>query len=369
MKRIFLSLRELGLFAVMCMFVTGLSAQRVSKYLKECRIYAQEDKYGIAFRGKPVISPAYEKIVSLTDHVFRIKENGKYGLLSAGFSKRKGHERRLPHAVAEEEIEGGKYYISFFLSEPCVYDRIELWQDDYMLVCKGEHQGLMNKYGDRIIPCKYDGITRRENVYYVKAGGVQGVYNRYGDVIVPCRYTEIEWTGNVYKVREGNKYGVINKYGDRIVAPVYTVVENKDEVYWVEDGEKRGIINRYGDIIVPCRYSEVVWDGNTYSVSENNKYGIINKYGNVIVPCEYGKLTKIREVYFVEKEGLHGVYDRFGNRLLSCKFDSINLLRDGKFLTEQGGRKRLYNRFGHLISDYSEGSVYYSTSDQEQEVK
>lgn len=85
MKRIFLSMRKLWILSVMWLFATGLSAQNVNKYLKDCEINKDNHKYGIVFRGKQLVTPAYDEITPLTDYVFRIKENGKYGLLNIGF--------------------------------------------------------------------------------------------------------------------------------------------------------------------------------------------------------------------------------------------------------------------------------------------
>lgn len=369
MKRFFLFIRKLWVVTVMCLCVTGLPAQNVGKYLKDCEIYNEGHKYGILFRGQPMISPTYDEIVPLTDYVFRVKERNTYGLLSVGFTNERDYRGKPSHVIAEEKIKGSKYYIFFFLSEPCIYDRIELMRDGYMMVYKGEKRGVVNKYGSRVIPSKYDEITRKENVFYVRSGDRQGVYSRYGDVIVPCRYTEIDWNGNAYCVRDGNKYGVISKYGDRIVPTKYDKITRKENVFYVTLGDLQGVYNRYGEVIVPSRCSKISWDGNVYWVQQGDRSGIINKYGEVIVPVQYDKVTKIKDTYCVEKGNLYGVYNRYGNRLLSCTYDSIDFLRDGKFLAVKGGKKQLYSRYGTLISDYSDKAVYYSTSDKNSKVK
>lgn len=363
MKRIFLSMQKLWILSVMCLFATGLSAQNVSKYLKDCEINKDNHKYGIVFRGKQLVTPAYEEIIPLTDYVFRIKENGKYGLLNVGFMEEDNWGGGRSRLLAMEKIEGSRYYIYFYVSETCIYDRIELYDNRFLMAYKGDSKGLMDKYGNNLIPCKYNEITRKGDVCYVSRGNQQGIFNRYGKVIIPCQYVEILRKGDVYYVWDGNKYGVINKYGNKIVSPVYSNIEKKGESYWVYNGDKQGIINRFGNVIVPCRYSEILTEEGMYRVCLDSEYGIINKFGNVIIPCQYDEVAKIKDNYCVKKAGLYGIYNRYGNRLLSCTFDSINFLRDGKFLAVKDGKQQLYDKFGNLLSDYSEGSVYYSTSD------
>lgn len=364
MKQIFSFVQKLGILGVMCLLVTGLSAQNINKYRKDCKINSENQKYGIVFQEKQLVPFIYDEIVPLTQHVFRVKEKDKYGLLNVGFEKQENCLRRIPRLIAQEEIERSKYYIFFFLSELCIYDSIELCCNNFISIYQGENKGLMNRYGDKVIPCKFNEIICRENVYYVRRQNQQGVYNRYGDIIVPCQYTRVVWQDDVYYVQEGRKYGVINKYGDRIVPCKFDKITREGNFYYVNQGNRQGIYNRYGDVIVPCQYTGIVWEDDVYYVQAEKKHGVINKYGNVIVPCQYDGLTRIKTYYCVEKRDLYGVYNKYGNNLLPCTFDSIDFLRDGKFLTLKGGKKQLYNSSGSLISDYSKESVYYSTSNK-----
>lgn len=337
MERTFLFIRRcVVLTAAMCFCISGLSAQNLNKYRKDCKINSIDDKYGIVFQGKQTVAPRYEEIVPLNEYTFRVKENNKYGLLGVGFAKRKdliGGGWRL---LAVEKAEGSEHCIFFFISESSVYDRIELARDNSIEIYKGQNKGLVNKYGDKLIPCKYEEITREEDIYYVSQGKQLGVFNRYGEVIVPCSYTGISRVKDVFYVRKG---------------------------------EEQGIINRYGETIVPCCYAEILQEGEMYQVSQHGKYGIINRYGKVIVPCRYDQLTNIKTNYLVKKGHLYGVYNQYGKALLSCTFDAIDFLRDGKFLAKKGGKKELYNAYGTFIADCSEGSVFYSTSGGKQEAE
>lgn len=304
---------------------------KCKKFLRDCEINSVEQKYGIVFQGKQIIPPEYDEILPLSEYTFRVKENNKYGLLGAGVAKSKDLVGRGMRVLAIEKAKESEYCIFFFLSEPRIYDRIELNPNNSITIYKGKSKGLVNKYGDKLIACKYDEITWKEDVYYV---------------------------------RKGNKQGVINKYGNTIAAPIYSAIEKKGTVYWVNDGDKQGIINQYGKMVVPCYYSVILPEGEIYRISENSKYGIINKYGKEIVPCRYDRLTKIKTNYLVKKGNLYGLYNRYGKMLLSCTFDSIDFLRDGKFLAEKSGKKQLYSAYGKLIADYSEESVYYSTGEE-----
>lgn len=89
---------------------------------------------------------------------------------------------------------------------------------------------MLLRDGSEILPLRIDaslslfheGQNGQPDLYYAVQGGKAGIVTTYGDFVVPCVYDEItkDASGNYYLIRQGDKYGAISLKMTEIIPPV-----------------------------------------------------------------------------------------------------------------------------------------------------
>lgn len=209
-------------FIVFVFCLSTLSAQSYN-YSKDCKIIQENGKYGIAFQDQPAIPCEFDVITILGNSLYLVKKGTKNGLVCVHYYNNK-HLRRNKSDHFFYPVKKG--YISIYQCLPCEYDIIESLGNGQLQLVQGPRQGIVNYYGNIIIPCKYEKIETLGQNFLVFSGGRQGIYNHFGNTIVPCKYTSIEY---------------------------------RDHNYYVSDGPLKGVLNYYGNTIIPCKYSNITF--------------------------------------------------------------------------------------------------------------
>lgn len=193
--------------------------------------------------------------------------------------------------------------------------------------------GLINEFGQLVIPCEYYNIWLIQFPYFkienFKHSAMNGQYwgrKNYGvyDIekqfeIVPCQYNSVEFEINgLSKVILNGKEGYINENGLLLFkrGSIQSYV-NYDMIYDRVDGfftccksEKKGVIDCNENIIVPCKYYSISefendlaiisvlfehfenydFKQNEWIYEDKYKYGIIDNKGHEVVPCEFDEI-------------------------------------------------------------------------------
>ena len=149
--------------------------------------------------------------------------------------------------------------------------------------------------------------------YWTDADGIQrikdddsylyGLLDKYGNVIVPCKYDMI-----IHFDEDVRLAAVCSPYG------------------------KWGYINTSGKEVLPCEYEHV--DDRFYCgralVKKYGKYRYIDKYGDLKIQCEYDEASFFwDEMAAVKKNGVWGIITPFGHQKFSMTYDAIYVLGDG----------------------------------------
>lgn len=299
--------------------------QRHDDYFEKCQIVEQNGKFGILLENRLSVPYEYDEIIPQPDSFFKVKKGQKYGIITYFYSRDK-FRFSMGNDAAIFPLKRG--YVLLQLALPCQFDKIEDFDDQYLLLRREGKLGLANHYGSLLIPCRFDKLESRDNSIWVTAADKHGVYNRYGSTILPCQFEKIEFRDNVYYVVRDLNQGIYNRYGSVIIPTQYTDIREAGNTFWVEKGELKGVVNRYGSTIIACRFNEISRKGENYYVSREGKYGVFNRYGSKILPCN---------------------------------FEKIECMANGQYIASQGGNKKLYNAYGSFLGGYSEANVIYST--------
>ncbi|SMO60356.1 WG containing repeat-containing protein [Saccharicrinis carchari] len=214
------------------------------------------------------------------------------------------------------------------------YDKVWEIEEGYYRVMDNGKIGLINQWGDVIIPCENDQVWNLRdngNVRVLKKGKL-GVYNTNGDVVIPLLYDMIwDFEEGRARVLRNGKVGYVNAYGNEFIPCKY------DQIWGFEDGKARvllngktGYVNLSGYEFIPAQYQKI-WpfeDGRA-KVLKNGKMGYINLQGVEIIDCLYQHIGDFEDgVARVIKNGEISYIDIRGNPVNSIKAADLKTTPD-----------------------------------------
>ena len=243
-------------------------------------------KYGVINgEGETVIPFSYDKIINVSDRVFRVYVNESSCLINTDCLLLDDNNIVLPDFVQ-------KYALAIKLD------------DDSFIVANDGLIGLLRDGKERI-PCKYYSISLYDESHLqVKKGPhFTGLLTLSGDIIVPVEYLEVgRMSNNLF-------------YGRRIGWDFYTfdgrlschinyrvkIEKFKNDVFILDFGENKFMANLFeGSICLSKNYSEnlisIEYDSygpfinDLCQVNKDHAIGFIDIDGNTIIPCEYDSI-------------------------------------------------------------------------------
>lgn len=191
-------------------------------------------------------------------------------------------------------------------------------------------QGVVNQYGEVIIPMDYDSlislsITNQD--FLVKVDKFYGVIDQSNEVVIPC---ELEEFCKGCIIGSENGEGYIDDDGNIILKPVYDGVKkvtlNDEEVFVIRSGQKSAIVDKDLEYVMPYRFYDIDVYYNYLLVTEYGKKGVYKVDFTEVVPIEYDRIIMHEDFIFViEESNDKGVYDYNGNLLLEVKYPQITI--------------------------------------------
>ncbi len=189
------------------------------------------------------------------------------------------------------------------------------------------------------VPCSYDSIRSLDDgqeVLEVKIGEKYGLINLYGDILLPVSYDRIDvFENGAYWTRKGDVSRLYDKGGALLKQGSYSYIDYNDSCYEVhnndEDKSATGYLNARGETVLPaldycthynytCPGTEILYD---------------NDYVNVKDCCA------IIQTRNVEKEELPDCL--FYNNITPRAFPFWKFLKDGSFVADsRGDRNTVY---------------------------
>ena len=187
---------------------------------------------------------------------------------------------------------------------PCEYSDIRSQEhSDLMMVMKGDLAGFMNRQLEWVVPPKYNAVfwyeMERDDFFEygmivaADADWNYGVVDSTGREILPCRYKWVNIVGPDHILVKDDHYGAINRNGDTVIPFVYPSLRplyDSDGRYFevMNQDKKYGVISNTGQEILPFVYEEVSGcDKGFFSVSQNGKWGVVDSLGNIVIPLKY----------------------------------------------------------------------------------
>lgn len=231
----------------------------------------KDGKWHFINRQGQMVSPPFDEINELSNQVYVVKLNGKYGALNHF-----GQQIIEPRFEKLGDFKNGFAYFNE--------------NGKYGFVSK---QGQVNK-------ARFDWISDFDDnlVAVFKLNEKYGLINAAGTEIHPPEFDQIVKTGSdIHLVIIGNNYGFFSsEEGCYLSAVAYDYLKEKPASFYTDGtilkfikDEKQALADRNGRVHINYgAYQEVNFLSNgLMRVKQKNKYGYIDKKLNVVIPYKY----------------------------------------------------------------------------------
>lgn len=291
-------------------------------------LFARNGKWGVAnLEGVELIPPYYDTIQNWNTTVYRVKKDGKWGLVD------------INNNMLTELKFDGIGDLKNGTAPATIAHPTKTWKTVH---------GLIDESGAKLVSQK---LNQNDGRVLVETFELWGIMTANGDYIVPCIYDEIQpWAANLYRVKEDNKWGVLNVEDHSFLLPtkydsisalnggiakvVFANVESSidmngnevaQEVIELQGGLKKtkiagkwGIIDANGVEIIKHQYDEIGSFRSRLIGFINN--GVIKLRGSYIyiIPMS-GK--------FVESDERHRLYFDIGGVKFAMHYEEIKRAR------------------------------------------
>lgn len=231
---------------------------------------------------------------------------------------------------------------------------------------KKERWGIVDYNGELLLPCIFDKIDGFENgKAKVYNGSVCGTINEFGkEEYEIIRRNDVI----VYKSPLLNKYGLMDSNNQPLTKPIFSSIGDfSNGIAKVCDSYRYGIISESGNLIIPCEYEDtMVLPYRYFALKKDQKWTIANSEGDFITNQVYDQIGNYNDkTIYISQNRKWGIINYNGDILVPFHFDEIGEFFDGKaqirigynigYIDEQGNE--IYN-----ISTIDDGYLLYKSS-------
>jgi hypothetical protein len=276
-----------------------------------------------------------------------------------------------------------------------------------MVECNGKW-GMVNRHGNPVIACEYDGIEFLENtgnqivrVYVqepkyglvdtlgqlrvdavyeelgsfsegrlaVKRNGLWGFVDAEGLEVIPCRFREVlNFSEGLAAVKVGRQWGFIDKQGDAVIEFKYTKAGNfKAGLAWASTVEGTGYLNQQEQFVIPPKFEKAFdFTGEVARVVVEGKYGLIDRQGNFVTKPRYTSIEAFNRhglaIVGYSKDWLrYGVINQRGDLITNQSYNEIQPFSEGLAVVKIKERYGFVDTTGKLVisANYSKASSFH----------
>ena len=193
--------------------------------------------------------------------------------------------------------------------------------------------GVINNFGEKVFSVfdRAYPIDEVAGYYDVTQKNKHGIINKYGDVILPLTYLSLKYhTNKVIWAQDSlsKKWGLM-RFDATIVLPfIYDDINIAEDGYFVCKDERWGTVDLDGRVIVDTKYRIVAKVSKSYDNPDNTlafddlDY-LYNNYSIVVIGNDYeGRKYGIVNTHFVKDLRSHTITIAF-KEIIPCKYDAI----------------------------------------------
>ncbi|MEK7256486.1 MAG: WG repeat-containing protein, partial [Bacteroidota bacterium] len=266
-------------------------------------------------RGQ-LICEGYEDCSFINSHLFKIKQNDKWGITD--------HYRNLLVPTEYDAIDRQGAELKFVLKKA---GEATFWTAPAHLAEKKREAPGGQKKETETMPGR---ILVRDKA---KTNSKYGFTDLAGDTVVPAIYHfahHYKEAGLSYASLDGKSWGVIDKSNKKILDFAYGKPRwfPPDMRLPVRKGDKGGVIQLpEAKIIVPFEYEDLVPirdNPNAFLVMKEKKWGIVDAAGKIILPLDYEYIGENNHrTLAMKKDGLVGTWSPISGKVVSPVYKKV----------------------------------------------
>lgn len=230
-----------------------------------------------------------------------------------------------------------------------------------LLVSDGNKWGVLDKFGNSLIPLEYDRIAKLDDCQYFKCekDKLEGIISNSGKLLVECKFDKILGLNNdhlVYHVKSIG-YGILNLYdkSDRVLEFSEVTYLGYDLI-GVSEGRRWGVANIVSGAVSEIKYDEriKVVTPELIEVSIGMETGLISLVDGNIIPCIYQRIEIIGEGRALASERAYPyrtkLYDlNLKKELLEVNHRFVHVISESLIEVDEEERYILYDFDGNLV--------------------
>lgn len=341
--------------------------------------------YGLVDSSGSILIPVkYESMVRVTDHLYIVQMQQKYGLVNEYDKEITAVKYDILYEYEKGFIYGEfgcekKWMVSMYPRylymhcsncSKCFVDKtgrefsfleteaqvdfkgpMSIFYDNncWFIDSSGVKFGLDNTF----FPNEYVNFFHKQKITIATYSGLKkhnvwGWVNNQGNKV----FTKFKWIGDFYQgfaiVEAKGKFGVINRWGKLVIPLQYQYIDNfesypvkavlKNELIFIDTTGKEVIsASKLG--YSSCR----VFSEGLAGVLKNGKWGFIDKGGIEIIPTQYDSISDFHKgVCLVKRNALYGFIDKNGEEVIPIIYHNVTEFDHGL------SRVRLNNLYGFI---------------------
>lgn len=232
--------------------------------------YRQDNKWGVkTIEGDLVFAPQYPDLNYLPTGYFQSREKDKIGLLTLS-----GQVILPPEYDQIKPVESDLFFCkkdrnwgaadqSGNMIIPVSFQSYTKISDEFYQLFGNRKKFLFSIPEKRVVTSTYyDGFYPfTQNFVLAKKDRLLGLLDQFGNEILPVQYNEIQpFTTDYYRINRGGKWGIINS-GLEMVLPANLdyIARPVDGFATVRNNGKFGAINLQGEMVIPLEFDKIEW--------------------------------------------------------------------------------------------------------------
>lgn len=316
-------------------------------FQKEALLTCEGCEWGyIDSTGKQLIEPRFTFVQDFVNNVGIVECSNKWGMVN-----------RLGNAII-----------------PCEYDGIEFLENTgnqmVRVYVQQPKYGLVDTLGQLTVDAVYEELgSFKEGRLAVKRNGLWGFVNAEGLEVIPCRFREVSnFSEGLAAVKIGKQWGFIDKQGDVAIDFKYNRVGNfKAGIAWATTDEGTGYINRKEQFVIPPKFEKAFdFEGEMARVVADGKFGLIDPQGKFVSKPRYTTIEAFNRhglaiVSYGKDWTRYGIINQKGDLITSQSFNEIQPYTEGLSVVKMKDGYGFIDTTGRLVinAEYSKASGFH----------
>lgn len=289
--------------------------------------------------GKFIIDPIYDDIGPISNGLFYAATDNKYGYFDKygynriplkfdeAFSFSNGLAKVIQNDHTQLIDTDGGVVLNAKNAE------IRMFSDTLYIYELRDSMNLISLKGNFVFDRFVDRIgALSDNRALIEKSGKYGYINKFGEEIIPIKFQVFpninqfsSFKNGHAKVKKGNLFGLIDSLGQQVYPPLFDNMGDFGVLTPVTKGKGWGFADKLIKLVIPYQFEYAFsFENGRAIVVKDNLYGIINLEGNWSIEPQFNDIKKLNnELLIVQENELFGLITVTGDVLVPSNYRRV----------------------------------------------